>query len=361
MAASRSTTSWARSTPRRTTGASKGARSATVRSRPSRPTAPSSSRPTERRMSRRTPRTDPSPSPHPGATTASTSRPAMAAPRTSWAATRMPISASICVPRTAPSRCFAADARSGSGAEQHLCGPAFVHRRVGLRYLLEGKLQVEDAARVDGAREHLLHELLDVTAHGGDSAAHADVALKETPHGQLGATSGHADVAHHAAGPRGANRLVHRLLRADTLEHAVGADPIEELADASDPLVATLRHDVGRAELAGDLLAVFVARHRDNSARAESLRGEHGAEPDGPVADDHDRLTGTDAGRDCRVVAGAHDVGKGQHARDQVLIGMPRGDDERAVGVRHPDALALGSAGEMTLAIGGTPPAAVLA
>jgi hypothetical protein len=63
-----------------------------------------------------------------------------------------------------------------------------------------------------------------------------------------------ADVADRAAGTGGANGLLHCLLRTDTLQDGVGADPAREFPDASHALVAALGHDVSRAKLAGELL-----------------------------------------------------------------------------------------------------------
>ena len=53
-----------------------------------------------------------------------------------------------------------------------------------------------------------------------------------------------------------------------------------------DALVAALGDDVGGAELEGQLLAGFVAAHRDDALGAELLGGEHAEEADGAVADD---------------------------------------------------------------------------
>ena len=96
----------------------------------------------------------------------------------------------------------------------------------------ERQLEVEDAAGLDRAREHVGQQLLDVAAHGCDAAVHADVAVEERAHRQLGAAVRRADVADHAARSRRADRLVHRLLGADALEHAVGADAAGELLHA---------------------------------------------------------------------------------------------------------------------------------
>ena len=123
----------------------------------------------------------------------------------------------------------------------------------------ERQLEVEDPAGLDRAREHVGQQLLDVAAHGRDAAVDADVAVEERAHGQLGSAVRRADVADHAAGSRGADRLVHRLLGADALEHAVGADAARELLHGGHADVAALGDDVRGAEVARELLALADA------------------------------------------------------------------------------------------------------
>ena len=57
-----------------------------------------------------------------------------------------------------------------------------------------------------------------------------------------------------AAEPRGSDRLHHRLLGADRLDHRVRAEPVGEVRDPRDAVVPSLLDDVGRAELQGELL-----------------------------------------------------------------------------------------------------------
>src|SRR5438034_6447548 len=74
----------------------------------------------------------------------------------------------------------------------------------------------------------------------------------------------HADVAHEAARAGGTNRLHHRLLGADALQHGVSTNTVGQLLDAFNALIAALGDDVGRAELAGEFLPRLVTAHRDN-------------------------------------------------------------------------------------------------
>jgi hypothetical protein len=130
------------------------------------------------------------------------------------------------------------------------------------------------------------------------------------------------------------DRLDHRLLRADALEHCVSADSVGQLLDAGNAVFAALSHDVGRAELAGQLLARLVAAHRDDALRTHLLGREHGEEADCAVTDDRDRHTGLDIGRIGGEPACAKHIGDRQQARDLVR-GHARGRDECPVGQRH--------------------------
>ena len=47
------------------------------------------------------------------------------------------------------------------------------------------------------------------------------------------------------------DRVHHRLLRADALQHCVGTDAASQVLDAGHTFVAAFGHDVGRAELTG--------------------------------------------------------------------------------------------------------------
>ena len=65
-------------------------------------------------------------------------------------------------------------------------------------------------------------------------------------------------------------------------------DSVGQFLDAGNALVAAFGHDVGRAKLAGELLARVVTAHRDDPPGTHLLGGEHREEADGAVTDDHD-------------------------------------------------------------------------
>src|SRR4051812_43301275 len=100
-----------------------------------------------------------------------------------------------------------------------------------------------------------------VPAHGGWTAEQTDVAEEQIRAIECH-TVRHADIADRTARPRAPDRLHHRLLSADALEHRIGADAVRELLNPFNALVAALRDDVGRTELARELLAGLVAAHR---------------------------------------------------------------------------------------------------
>jgi len=77
---------------------------------------------------------------------------------------------------------------------------------------------------------------------------------------------------------------------------------------------------------------------------SESPGGDHAAEPDGAVAADRDRLSGTDLRDDRGMVAGAHHISQGEERRHQLLVGVRRQRVERAVGECDAERLRLGSA-----------------
>ena len=81
-----------------------------------------------------------------------------------------------------------------------------------------------------------------------------------------------------------------------------------------DALIAAFGDDVGGAELAGQLLAGFVAAHRDDPLGAELPGGQYGEQSDRTVTDDRDSLAGAGFGGDCPEPAGAEHVGGGEQA-----------------------------------------------
>src|SRR5712691_12704319 len=151
----------------------------------------------------------------------------------------------------------------GSRAAQALDGAALVHGPVALCGLIEGQLKVEDPAGVDLAVPDQAEQLGQEPAYRRGTAKHVHFGVEKLLAGQLDAVSP-ADVADVPAGAGGADGLHHRLLGADGLDDRVRAEPAGELLDLRHALIAALGDDVGRAELAGELLAGLVPAHRDD-------------------------------------------------------------------------------------------------
>ena len=99
----------------------------------------------------------------------------------------------------------------------------------------------------------------------------------------------HADVTYVAARARGGDRLHHRLLGSDTLQHRIGADSVGQLLDARNTFIPSLSDNVGSTKFACELLARRVTAHRDDSLRTQLLRGEHAKQSDRTVTDHHNR------------------------------------------------------------------------
>lgn len=78
----------------------------------------------------------------------------------------------------------------------------------------------------------------------------------------------YADVTNGTAGTCGANRLHHGFLGTNALQNRIRTDATGQLFDTINSLISTLSHDVCRAELAGELLALFVPAHRDDAFRS---------------------------------------------------------------------------------------------
>jgi hypothetical protein len=141
---------------------------------------------------------------------------------------------------------------------------------------------------------------------------------------QVGSGDGHlvvdADEAHVPAGAGGVDRLHGRLLGAHGLDHGVRSEPIRELLDPRDAVVAALLDDVGRAVEAGQLLSFGVAGHRDDPLGAKLSGRQDTHESDRAVTDDRDGLAWAGFGSDCGEPAGAEHVGCRQQRGDQLRV-----------------------------------------
>src|SRR5437773_3752867 len=112
-----------------------------------------------------------------------------------------------------------------SWTQQRLDRATLIHRAVTVRDLLERQRQVEDLAGIDLALPREVDQRGQVAAYGGRATVEVDVREEQLLPSDLDAMR-NTDVAHVSARVGGPDRLHHRLLRADTLQHGVGAESV---------------------------------------------------------------------------------------------------------------------------------------
>jgi hypothetical protein len=166
--------------------------------------------------------------------------------------------------------------------KQHFDRGPLIHGLVACRGLVERQFEVEHLARIDLTVADQLDEIGQEATHRGGAAVHVSQAPEQLLAGHFDTVT-HAHEADVPAGARGADGLHHRLLRADRLDHRMGAEPVCQLPNRGYPVLAALCDDVGRALIAGQSLAWLVAADRDDPLRTELLRGQDGVKPDGAV------------------------------------------------------------------------------
>ena len=129
---------------------------------------------------------------------------------------------------------------------------------------------------------------------------------KNVPSASIGRVVRNTDPADDGAGLGDGEGGLGRLLGADAFEHRVGAVPVGQVLELLDRFVAAGGDDVGRAPLAGQLVArLGRAAEHDDALGAEHLGRQDAGQTDRAVADDRDRVTLADLGADRGVVAGA--------------------------------------------------------
>src|SRR6516165_5505456 len=167
-------------------------------------------------------------------------------------------------------------------------------------------------------------------SYRGGSAVEVDVGVEQFLAGELDAV-GHTDVSDVTAGAGSPDGLHHRFLGADRLDDRVGAEPVGELFDVGDAVVASCGDDVAGSEVEGELLAVLVAAHGDDGVGSELAGGEDAEQAHCAISDHGHRLAGPDLGGDGGEPAGAQHIGRGQQAGDQLPGGNVGGGDQGAV------------------------------
>jgi hypothetical protein len=129
-----------------------------------------------------------------------------------------------------------------------------------------------------------------------------------------------ADEADVSARAGRVERLHHRLLCADSLDHGVRSEAVSERFDLGDTFVAAFFDYVGSAKLSCQALARLVSAHGDDPLSAELLRGEDRHQPHRAIANNGDGLLSTGFGGDGGEPARAEHVRRCEEARDQVVL-----------------------------------------
>ncbi len=143
---------------------------------------------------------------------------------------------------------------------------------------------------------------------GAGPAAHGDVVVERRTRGGHCLVLGDTDPADCATRAGDAERREHRLCEADALEDGVDVEAVGEFAQALDRLLASLAHDVRRAELSRQRDPVGMAVEDDDLLGTEAPGSDHAAQADGAVTNNGHRLPWADVGRDGRMMARPHHV-----------------------------------------------------
>ena len=96
----------------------------------------------------------------------------------------------------------------------------------------------------------------------------------------------YTDVRHKSTRAGRLNRLHHRFLRADALQHRVRSDSLRQFLDSRHSLFSALGHNIRRAELAGKLLPRLVPAHGNDSLGPHLPAESTASKPDRAVAHD---------------------------------------------------------------------------
>src|SRR5205085_4383899 len=96
----------------------------------------------------------------------------------------------------------------------------------------------EDLAGLHRALKDLVDQVRQMPTNRGRATVQMHVAEEQICAAQLD-TMRHTHVADVSAGTGRVDRLMHRLVAADALEHAIGTDTLGQLLDASDAFITT--------------------------------------------------------------------------------------------------------------------------
>src|SRR2546425_174340 len=210
------------------------------------------------------------------------------------------------------------DVQSPLRPQQRFDRTALVHRAIALRHLIQRQCQVEYFSWIALPLPDQVDQLWEEMAHWRRTTVEVDVSEKQFLTVQFHSVR-HADVPHMAAFTRSMDRLHHRFLGADALQHRVRTNSVGKLLYPVHTLITALRHDVSRAKLAGELLPRIATAHRDDPSCSHLTGGEHTKESHRAVTNDDDRVARLHIGCVRREPTGAHNIGEREETRNHVV------------------------------------------
>src|SRR5207244_3553042 len=194
------------------------------------------------------------------------------------------------------------------GVDHHLDDFPLVHCPVTIWNAVKSNGSVEHSTGFDVALKNVRQEVLDVSTHRSRPAADRDIVVKRWLRSWNRLLLRNADAPHRATRTSDADRGIHRLFEPDAFQHRVNAVASGQFANSLHRGVASLTHNVCRAEILGECNAISMASQNDDLLSTKSLRGDDTAQSHSSIADNGHTLSWCHP-RDYRgVVSGAHHV-----------------------------------------------------
>ena len=195
-----------------------------------------------------------------------------------------------------------------SGRNHDLDGFSIVHCAVTVGNTVKTDGPIEHATGLDIARKNVRQEFLDISPHRSNPAAHSHIVVKRWLGSWNRLLLRNPDAPHRATRTSDADRGIHRLFKADAFQHRVDAVATGEFANSLHRRVASLAHDVCRAEILGECNAVGMPAKYNNLLGTKSLCGNDTAQSHSSIADHGHTLSRCHPRDDRGVVSGADHV-----------------------------------------------------
>src|SRR5262249_718882 len=169
--------------------------------------------------------------------------------------------------------------------DHHLNGFPIIHRAVTVRNAVKSDGTIKDSTGLDLALKNVRQKLLDISPHWSNPAADPDIVVKCWLGSWNRLFLRNADAPHGATRTSDTDRGIHRLLKPDAFQHCVNALVTGQFANSLHRRVASLTHDVCRAEILSQCDAVGMASQNNNLLSAKSLRRNDAAQSHSSIAD----------------------------------------------------------------------------